>query len=113
MITCLIRYQIDPFQRAAFANYADQWAAIIPRCGGHLLGYFLPHEGSNDVGYALISLVSLAAYEQYRQRLPADPAGRANFELAERDKFILREDRSFLMNVDSTFNLPSMLARPA
>lgn len=48
-VTCFIRYQIDPFQRDAFKRYAEAWGRIIPRCGGHLVGYFLPHEGSNDV----------------------------------------------------------------
>src|SRR5688572_30484688 len=69
MITCFIRYQIDPFQRAAFETYADNWGRIIPRCGGHLVGYFLPHEGTNDVAWGLISFESLAAYEAYRTRL--------------------------------------------
>jgi hypothetical protein len=112
MITCLIRYQLDPFKRGAFADYARVWAEVIPRCGGHLLGYFLPHEGSNDIAYALISFTSLAAYEQYRERLRADPKGRANFERAEQQRFILREERSFLKLVDSTFNLAQTFAQP-
>ena len=81
-ITCFIRYRIDPFQRDAFAAYAAAWADIIPRCGGHLVGYFLPHEGTNDVAWGLIAFDSLAAYEAYRARLKADPAGRANFAVA-------------------------------
>jgi hypothetical protein len=51
-ITCIIRYQIDPFQRDAFKRYAENWGRIIPRCGGRLIGYFLPYEGTNDVGWA-------------------------------------------------------------
>jgi hypothetical protein len=101
-VTCLIRYQIDPFQREAFAEYADQWARIIPRCGGDLLGYFLPYEGTNDVAWALISFASLAAYEAYRARLKADPDGRANFALAQSRRMILREERTFLEPVPST-----------
>ena len=101
-VTCLIRYQIDPFQRDAFAEYADQWARIIPRCGGDLLGYFLPYEGTNDVAWALISFASLAAYEAYRTRLKADPDGRANFALAQSRRMILREERTFLEPVTST-----------
>src|ERR1700730_11549793 len=62
-ITCFIRYQIDPFQRDAFKQYAENWGRIIPRCGGHLVGYFLPHEGTNDVAWGLIAFDSLAAYE--------------------------------------------------
>jgi hypothetical protein len=95
-ITCCIRYQIDPFQREAFAAYARRWLAVIPRCGGELLGYFLPHEGTNDVAYGLISFASLADYEAYRTRLKADTEGRANFEFAQHNRFILREERSLL-----------------
>lgn len=94
-ITCFIRYQIDPFQRTAFERYARNWLGIIPRCGGRLLGYFLPYEGSNDVAWGLIGFASLAEYETYRARLKADAEGRANFEWAQRDRFILREERTF------------------
>jgi hypothetical protein len=102
-ITCFIRYQIDPFQREAFAEYARNWGRIIPACGGHLLGYFLPHEGSNDVAWGLIAFDSLAAYEQYRMRLKADPRGRENFAFAQARRFILREERTFLEVVDDAF----------
>jgi hypothetical protein len=98
-LTCFIRYQIDPFQREAFRRYAENWGRIIPRCGGRLIGYFLPHEGSNDIAWGLISFDGLAAYEGYRATLKADPEGRANFEWAQRERFILREERSFLENV--------------
>ena len=98
-VTCFIRYQIDPFQRDAFESYARQWLRIIPRCGGTLLGYFLPHEGTNDVAYGVISFDSLADYEAYRARLRADPEGRANFAFAEERRLILREERTFLRSV--------------
>jgi hypothetical protein len=101
-ITCFIRYQIDPFQRDAFAKYADGWSKVIPRCGGDLLGYFLPKEGTNDVAFALISFASLAAYEEYRKRLLLDADGRANFEFAQTKRFIVREERTFLEGVPST-----------
>ena len=101
-VTCFIRYEIDPFQRDAFAEYANNWARIIPRCGGDLLGYFLPYEGTNNVAWALISFQSLAAYELYRSRLRADPEGRANFALAQSKRLILREERTFLEAVPST-----------
>ena len=65
-ITCFIRYQIDPFQRDAFEGYAEAWGRIIPRCGGELIGDFLPHEGSNDVAWGLIGFDNMAAYERYR-----------------------------------------------
>jgi hypothetical protein len=101
-VTCLIRYEIDPFQRDAFAEYARNWATTIPRCGGDLLGYFLPLEGTNCVAWALISFESLGAYEAYRATLRGDPDGRANFDLAQAKRFILREERTFLEPVKET-----------
>jgi hypothetical protein len=98
-ITCLIRYQIDPFQREEFRRYAEVWGRVIPRCGGNLRGYFLPHEGSNDIAWAMIGFESLAAYESYRHTLRQDPEGRANFEMAQAKRFILREERSWLEDV--------------
>jgi hypothetical protein len=95
-ITAFIRYVIDPFQRAAFEEYATAWARIIPQCGGNLLGYFMPHEGTNTIAWGLISFDSLAAYEAYRARLKADPEGAANFRFAEEKRFILSEERTFL-----------------
>ncbi len=103
-ITCFIRYQIDPFQRNAFQTYAENWAQIIPRCGGHLIGYFLPYEGTNDVAWGLIAFETLAVYEQYRARLKSDPQARENFQAAQTKRFILREERTFLETVPSTFN---------
>jgi NIPSNAP len=104
-ITCFIRYQIDPFQRDAFAEYAANWGRIIPRCGGHLIGYFLPHEGTNDIAWGLIAFDDLAAYERYRAKLKADPAGRDNFAMAQAKRLILREERTFLSPVDGTFGI--------
>ena len=98
-VTCVIRYQIEPSRRDAFQRYAQNWLAIIPRCGGDLLGYFLPHEGTIDVAWGLIGFDSLAAYEAYRARLKADAEGKANFEWAERERFILREERTFCERV--------------
>ncbi len=110
-IACLIRYQIDPFQRDGFKKYAENWGRIIPRCGGHLVGYFLPHEGTNDVAWALIGFDSLASYEAYRARLKTDSEGRANFEMAQTKRFILREERNFVEVVAGTFGIPA--AAPA
>ncbi|KRB99964.1 hypothetical protein ASE11_09975 [Hydrogenophaga sp. Root209] len=103
-ITCFIRYQLDPFQVEAFRTYAENWGRIIPRCGGHLVGYFLPSEGTNDEAWGLIGFDSLAAYEAYRARLRADDEGRANFEMARRLRFILREERTFTELVAGTFD---------
>jgi hypothetical protein len=106
MITCIIRYQIDPFQRDEFKTYAENWGRIIPRCGGHLIGYFLPHEGTNDVAWGLIAFDSLAAYETYRARLRSDAEALENFALAQSKRIILREERNFVQVVDGTFALP-------
>jgi hypothetical protein len=109
-ITCVIRYQIDPFQRDGFKKYAENWGRIIPRCGGHLVGYFLPHEGTNDVAWGLIAFESLAAYENYRTRLKFDAEARENFTMAQTKRLILREERNFVEVVEGTFGLPSTLA---
>ncbi|HEX7916253.1 NIPSNAP family protein [Rudaea sp.] len=109
-ITCFIRYQIDPFQRAAFAEYAEKWSTIIPRCGGDLVGYFTPCEGTNDIGWGLISCESLAAYEAYRARLRSDADARANFLFSNERRFILREERTFLENIDATLHRPAVKA---
>ena len=101
-ITCFIRYEIDPFQRDAFCRYAEAWGHIIPRLGGALLGYFLPHEGTNNVAWGLIAFASLSDYEAYRTRLKADPEGRANFAMAQELRFILKEERSFVQLVPGT-----------
>ena len=98
-VTVFIRYQIDPFKRSAFETYARRWLGIIPRCGGELLGYWMPHEGTNNVAFALISFESLAAYEIYRARLRADDDGTANFAFAEENQLILAEERTFLRPV--------------
>jgi hypothetical protein len=101
-VTCFIRYEIDPFQRERFAEYARRWGEIIPRCGGNLIGYFLPHEGTNDVAWGVITFESLAAYEAYRARLKSDAEGAANFSFARENRFILREQRTFLESVEGT-----------
>ncbi len=106
-IACVIRYQIDPFQREAFRKYAENWGRIIPRCGGHLVGYFLPHEGTNDVAWGVIVFDSLAAYETYRARIKADAEGRDNFQMAQARRLILREERDFMEVVDECFLLPA------
>ncbi len=109
-ITCVIRYQIDPFQREGFKQYAENWGRIIPRCGGRLVGYFLPYEGTNDVAWGLIAFDSLASYETYRTRLRSDSEARDNFAMAQSRRIILREERNFVEVVEGTFGLASKLA---
>jgi hypothetical protein len=96
MITCFIRYEIDPFKVEAFQEYARNWGKSIPRCGADLIGYYAPHEGSSTTAYGIYNIASLAAYEEYRARLAKDDEGRANYEFAKREQFIRSEDRLFL-----------------
>jgi hypothetical protein len=98
-ITVFIRYQLDPFQRDAFEEYARRWLTIIPKCGGNVVGYWMPHEGTDNIAYGLILFDSLAAYEAYRARLKSDPDGAANFHFAQEQRFILSEERTFLRQV--------------
>jgi NIPSNAP len=108
-IVCIIRYQIDPFQRDGFKQYAEKWGRIIPRCGGELVSYLLPYEGTNDVGWGLIAFESLAGYEAYKARLRSDAEARENFAMATKNRLILREERNFVEIVDGTFHVPSKL----
>jgi hypothetical protein len=104
-ITCVIRYEIDPFQRDDFKKYAENWGRIIPRCGGHLVGYFLPYEGTNNIAWGLIAFDGLASYERYRARLKADPDARENFAMAQTKRLILREERNFVEVVEGTYHV--------
>lgn len=99
-VTVFIRYQLDPFKRSQFEDYARRWLSIIPACGGNCLGYWMPHEGTNTIAFGLISFESLAAYEAYRARIKADAAGAANFSFAEENRFIVAEERTFLRQVE-------------
>ena len=105
MITCVIRYEIDPFQRDDFKKYAENWGRIIPRCGGRLVGYFLPYEGTNNIAWGLIAFDSLASYERYRARLKADPDAMQNFAMAQTKRLILREERNFVEVVEGTYHV--------
>jgi len=101
-ITCFIQYKLDPSKLNQFEEYAKNWGSIIPTCGGELLGYFLPHEGTNNIGYGLIAFNGLAEYESYRARLKNDNTGRENFLFAQENRFILEETRTFLSWVPET-----------
>lgn len=107
MLTCIIRYQIDPNKREQFTQYARNWGQAIPRCGADLIGYYAPHEGSATLAYGIYNIPSLADYEAYRQRLSCDPLGRENYEFAQREKFLLREDRTFLKLASSPHGDPT------
>jgi len=96
MLTCVIRYHIDPTKKDQFTRYARSWGVAIPRCGADLIGYYAPHEGSSTLAYGIYNVSSLADYEAYRARLANDPIGRENYAFAQKEKFLLREDRTFL-----------------
>lgn len=96
MLTCIIRYEIDPTKKAQFETYARNWGQAIPRCGADLIGYFAPHEGSSTLAYGIYNIETLAQYEAYRARLAADPVGQENYAFAQSERFLLREDRTFL-----------------
>lgn len=98
-VTVFIRYKLDPFKREGFEIYARRWLKIIPKCGGDLVGYWIPHEGTDNIAYGLISFGSLAAYESYRTRLKTDSDGAGNFAFAQTERFILSEERTFLRQV--------------
>jgi hypothetical protein len=108
-IVCIIRYEIDSTQREVFQKYAENWGKIIPRCGGQLVGYFLPYEGTNYVGWGLIAFDSLASYERYKAKLRTDPEAKSNFEMAKSAKVILREERNFVEVVEGTFGIPAQV----
>src|ERR1700741_1050835 len=96
MITCIIRYGIDPAKGAAFEQYARNWGQAVPRCGADLVGFFAPHEGSITLAYGIYNVESFAADERDRARLGADPPGQENVAFAQRERFLVREDRTFL-----------------
>lgn len=96
MITCFIRYHIDPTKKQQFEQYARNWGEVIPRCGADLVGYFAPHERSATLAYGVYNVESLAAYEVYKRKIMCDPLSKENYEFAHLKKFILREDRTFL-----------------
>jgi hypothetical protein len=101
MLTCIIRYHIDPTKRKDFVQYARNWGTAIPRCGADLIGYYAPHEGSSTLAYGIYNIPSLAEYEAYRTRLATDPLGEENYRFAQQERFLLREDRVFLKRVDN------------
>lgn len=99
-VTVFIRYQIDPLRRDKFETYARNWLSIIPKCGGRVDGYWMPHEGTNNIAFGLISFDSLADYERYRARLRGDEEGMRNFRFAEEERLIIAEERTFLRRVE-------------
>ena len=99
MVTCYLRYELDPERVADFEAYALMWVPLVERFGGTHHGYFLPHESANDLAVALFSFPSLAAYETYRQESAADPECQKAYAFAQETRCIRRYERTFLRPV--------------
>ena len=99
MVTCYLRYVIDPSRLAEFEHYGRLWIPLIEKFGGKHHGYFLPSEGANNVALALFSFPSLALYEQYRAKSFEDPECQAAFRYAEQTRCIVSYERSFFRPV--------------
>jgi len=96
MITCYVNYVIDPYKLDAFEQYAKMWIPLVESYGGTHHGYFLPHEGPNNVALTLFSFPTLAEYETYRTRSLSDPACQAAYDHAEKTRCIISYERSFM-----------------
>jgi NIPSNAP len=99
LITCYLRYVVDPFKLAEFEKYGRMWIALVEKFGGQHHGYFMPSEGTNNVALALFSFPSLAAYETYRQQAAADPDCQGAMRYYEQTKCFLSYERSFFRPV--------------
>ena len=99
MITCTLRYVIDPYRLAEFEAYAKMWIPLVEKFGGTHHGYFLPSEGANNIALALFSFPCLAAYETYRARSMDDPDCQAAFQYANETRCIVSYERSFMRPV--------------
>ena len=99
MITCHLKYVIDPHKLEEFETYGKMWIPLVNKFGGTHHGYFLPHEGANNIAYALFSFPSLAEYETYRADSAQDPGCKAAFEYANDTRCILSYERSFMRPV--------------
>lgn len=96
MITCYLRYEIEPTKLKEFEHYAKLWIPLVEKFGGQHHGYFLPSEGANDIALALFTFPSFAAYEKYRQDSFKDADCQAAFDYANQTQCIRRYERSFL-----------------
>ncbi|CAB3631456.1 MAG: NIPSNAP family protein [Achromobacter pulmonis] len=99
MVTCYLRYVIDPSRLKEFEAYGKMWIVLVEKFGGTHHGYFLPSEGANNIALALFTFPSLAEYERYRQQSMADPQCQAAFQYAEDTRCILSYERSFFRPV--------------
>jgi hypothetical protein len=99
VITCYLKYVIDPYKLAQFEHYGKMWIPLVEKLGGKHHGYFMPHEGANNIALALFSFPSLAAYEDYRHRMATDKECMVAFSYAEETRCIISYERSFMRPV--------------
>ena len=99
MVTCYIRYIIDPDKLAEFEHYGKLWIPLVEKFGGNHHGYFLPSEGASNVALALFTFPSLATYEVYREQSFQDHDCQAAFQYAQDTKCIVSYERSFFRPV--------------
>lgn len=99
MVTCYLRYVLDPSKLKEFEHYGKLWIPLVTRFGGQHHGYFLPSEGANNIALALFTFPSLATYEKYRQDSMQDPDCLAAFQYAQDTQCILSYERSFFRPV--------------
>jgi len=95
MVTCFLKYVIDPYKLSEFEQYAKMWIPLVNKFGGNHNGYFLPSEGANNIALALFTFPSLAEYEQYRNDSLNDLECITAFKFAEDSQCILSYERSF------------------
>ena len=96
MATCYLRYVSDPYKLEEFEQYAKMWIPLVNKLGGTHHGYFLPQEGPNNIAVALFTFSSLAAYEEYREKMWKDPECQEAFKHAEQTRCIISYERSFM-----------------
>jgi hypothetical protein len=99
MVTCYLRYEIDPYKLAEFEQYGKLWIPLVEKFGGTHHGYFLPSEGASNIALALFTFPSLAAYEAYRTQAAGDSACQAAIKYAEETRCIVSYERSFFRPV--------------
>ena len=99
MVTCYIRYVIDPLKLKEFEAYGRMWIPLVEKFGGKHHGYFMPHEGPSNIALALFSFPSLALYEVYRASAATDAECQAAMRYYEETKCFLSYERSFMRPV--------------
>jgi molybdate transport system substrate-binding protein len=95
MITCYLRYVIDPYKLADFEKYSRMIMPLAAKYGGTHHGTFLPYEGANNIAVSLFSFPSLAEYERYRSAVKQDEVALAAWRFEEETRSVVSFERSF------------------